>query len=150
MVLDLPVVVCFGLTSRAKAPLHLGLSGLNDDTPGVLDHYGFYTEGKANNAFQILDTEEENLTLLRLTQHFQQLFEASTNTNNTYHKGQNVPQTAGRLPARITKMAGELEDLKGSLLAGSISDYGHKQRFLDPMDPSLRRNVKPQLRPEDT
>jgi len=61
-------------------------SGLNDDSPGVVDYYGFYTEGKANNPFQTLDTEEENLTLLQLTHHFQQLFEASTNTDDTYNK----------------------------------------------------------------
>ena len=91
---------------------YLARSGLNDDTPGVADYYGFYTEGKANNAFQTLDTEEENLTLPQLTHRFQQLFEASTNTDDTYHKWQNVRQTPGGQPARITKIAGELADLK--------------------------------------
>jgi len=43
-----------------------------------------------------------------------------------------------------------LADLKGSLPAGSISDYAQKQRFLDAMDSRLRRNVEPQLIPEDT
>jgi len=87
----------------------------------------YYTEGKANNAFQTLDTEEENLTLPQLTHRFQQLFKASTNTDNTYHKEQNVCQTAGGQPAHITKIARELADRKGSLVAGSILDYGQKQ-----------------------
>jgi len=110
---------------------YLARAGLNDDTHGVADYYGFYTEGKANNAFQTLDTEEENLTLPELTHRFQQLFEASTNTDDTYHKWQNVRQTAGGQPARITKIARELADLKGCLPNGSISDYPQKQRFLD-------------------
>jgi len=129
---------------------YLARSGLNDDSPGVADYYGFYTEGKANNAFQTIDTEEENLTLPQLTHRFQQLFEASTNTEDTYHKWQNVRQTAGGQPARITKIAGELADLKGSLPNGSISDYAQKQRFLDALDFRLPRNVEPQLRPEGT
>jgi len=128
----------------------LARSGLNDNTPGVADNYGFYTEGKANNGFQTLDTDEENLTLPQLTHRFQQLCEASTNTDATYHKWQNVRQTAGGLPARITTIAGELPDLKGSLPKGSISDYAQKQRFLDAMDSRLRRNVEPQLKQEDT
>jgi len=129
---------------------YLARSGLNDDSPGVADYYGFYTEGKANNAFQTLDTEEENLTLSQLTHCFTQLFEDSPNTDDTYHKWQNVRQTAGGQPAPITKIAGELADLKGSLPAGSIADYGQKQRFLDAMDSRLCCNVEPQLRPEDT
>jgi len=129
---------------------YLARSGLNDDTPGVADYYGFYTEGEANNTFQTLETEEENLSLPQLTQRFQQLFQASTNTDNTYHKWQNVRQTAGGQPAQITKMAGELADLKGSLPNGSLSDYAQKQPFLDPMDSILPRNIEPQLRPEDT
>jgi len=52
--------------------------------------------------------------------------------------------------ALITKIAGEQADLKGFLPAGSISDYGQKQRFLDGMDSRLRSNVEPQLRPEAT
>jgi len=128
----------------------LARSGLNDDSPGVADYYGFYTEGKGNNAFQTIDTEEEKLTLPQLTHRVQQLFEASTNTDDTYHKWQNVRQTAGGQRARITKVAGELADLKGSLTNGSIADYAQKQRFLDAMDSRLRRNVEPQLRPEDT
>ena len=116
----------------------------------MADYFGFYTEGKANNAFQTLDTEEDNLTLPQLTHRFEQLFEASTNTDDTYDNWQNVRQTAGGQPARITKIAGDQEDLKGFLPAGSISDYAQKQRFLDAIDSRLRRNVEPQLRPEDT
>ena len=98
---------------------HLARSGLNDDSPGVADYYSAYTDGKANNAYQTLDREVEDLTLAQLTQRLQQLFEASTNTDDTYHKWQNIRQTAGGQPARITKIAGELADLKGSLQAGS-------------------------------
>jgi len=129
---------------------YLARSGLNDDSPGVADYSGFYREGRASEAFQTIDTEEENLTLPQLSYRFQQLFEASTNTDDTYHQWQNVNQTAGGQPARITKIAGELADLKGSLPNGSISDYAQKQRFLDAMDSRLRRNVEPQLRPEHT
>jgi len=92
----------------------------------------------------------EDLTLAQLIQRLQQLFEASTNTDDTSHKWENIRQTAGGQPARITKIAGELADLNRSLPAGSISDYAQKQRFLDAMDSRLRRNVEPQLRPEDT
>ena len=116
----------------------------------MVDYYGFYREGKANNPFQTLDIEEGNLTLPQLTHGFQQLFEASTNTDDTYHKWQNVRQTAGGQPAPITMIAGELAHLKGSVPNGSISDYAQKQRFLDTMDSGLRRNVEPQLGPDDT
>jgi len=130
---------------------HLARSGMNDNSPGVADYYGAYTDGKANNAYQTLDREVEDLTLAQLTQRLQQLFEASTNTDDTYHKWQNIRQTAGGQPARITKIAGELAtDLKGSLPAGSISGYAQKQRFLHAMDSRFRPNVEPQLRPEDT
>jgi len=109
---------------------HLARSGLNDDSPGVADYYRTYTAGKANNAYQTLDREVEDVTLAQLTQRLQQLFEASTNIDDIYHKWQNIRQTAGGQPARITKIAGELADLKGSLPAGSISHYAQKQRFL--------------------
>jgi len=65
----------------------------------------------------MLGREVEDLSLAQLTQLFQQLFEASTNTDNTYHKWQNIRQPAGGQPACITKIAGELVDLKGSLPA---------------------------------
>jgi len=106
---------------------HLARSGLNDYSTGVADHYGAYTEGKANNAYKTLDREVEDLTLAQLTQRLKQLFEASTNTDDTYHKWENICQTAGGQPARITKIDGELADLKGSLPAGAISDYAQKQ-----------------------
>jgi len=93
---------------------YLARSGLNDDSPGVADYYGFYTEGKTSNAFQTSDRKEENLTLPQLTHRFQHLFETSTITDDTYHKWQNVCQTAGGRPARITKITGELADPKGS------------------------------------
>jgi len=129
---------------------YLVRSGLNNDSPGVADYYGFYTEGKANNPFKIIDREEENVTLPGLTHRLQQRFEATTNTDDTYHKWKNVCQRAGGQPARITKIAGELVDLKASLLARSISDNAQKQRFLDAMDSRVHRNVEPQLRSEDT
>jgi len=106
---------------------HLARSGLNDDSPGVADYFGAYTDGKANNAYQTLDREVEDLTLAQLTQCLYQLFEAATNSDDTYHKWQNIRQTAGGQPAGIRKIGGELTDLKGSLPAGSISDYPQKQ-----------------------
>jgi len=129
---------------------YLARSGLNDDSPGVADYYGTYTEGKAINAYQMLDREVEDLSLAQLTQRFQQLFEASTNSDHTYHKWQNLRQPAGSQPARKTKIAGELEELKGSLPAGSISDYAQKLQFLDAMDSRRCHNVEPQLSQEDT
>jgi len=116
----------------------------------VADYYGAFTDAKANNAYQMLDRKVEDLTLAQVTQRLQQLFEASTNTDDIYHEWQNIRQTAGGHPAPITKIAGELADLKVSLPAGSISDYAQKQRFLDLMDTRLSHNVEPQLRPEDT
>ena len=109
-----------------------------------------YTGGAAQSAFQTLDNEHENLTLDQLKERFRQLFEASTNTDDTYHKWQNICQTSGGQPARITRIAEELADLRGSLPRGSISDYTQRQPFLDAMDTILRQNVEPQLRPEDT
>jgi len=116
----------------------------------VAEYYGFYTEGKTNNAFQTLDTEEENLTLPQLAHRFQHLFEASTKTDDTYHKWKIICLTAGGQPSRITKIAGELADLKRSLPAVSISDWAQEPRFLNALHPTLYHNVDPQLRPEDT
>jgi len=116
----------------------------------VPDYYSAYTEGMANNTYQTLDREVEDLNLAQLTQRLQQLFRASTNTDDTHVKGQNISQTAGGHPARIMKIAGELADLRGSLSAGSISDYTQKPRYLDAIDSRLRRNVETQLSPEDT
>jgi len=128
---------------------HLERSGLNNDSSEVADYYGAYTEGKANKAYQTLDSEEDNLSLAQLTNCDQQLFAASTHTDGTYHKWHNVSQTASRQPACITKIVGELADLKGSLLAGSISEYTKKSRFLDAIDSRLCSSVEPSLRPDD-
>jgi len=106
---------------------HLARSGLNDDSPGVGDYHGAYTKAMAKNAYQTLDREVEDLNLAQLTQRLQQLFEVSTNADDTYHKSHNICQRAGGQPARITKIAGELADLQGSLPAGSIPDYAQKQ-----------------------
>ena len=93
-----------------------------------------YTEVVAQTAFQTLDDESDNLMLDQLKACFRHLFEASTNTDNTYHKWQNICQTSGGQPAPITKIAGELADLKGSLPRGFISDYTQKQQLLDTID----------------
>jgi len=45
---------------------HLARSGLNDNCPGVADYYLAYTDGKANDAYQTLDREGEDLTLAQL------------------------------------------------------------------------------------
>jgi len=71
---------------------HLARSGLNDDSPRVADYYGAYTDGKANNAYQTLDREVEDLTLARLTQAF-----------SSYSKPLKTPITpitSGRMSAR--------------------------------------------------
>ena len=95
----------------------------------MADYSRFYIEEKASNAFQTIDREEENLTLPLRTHRLQQLFESSTATDDTYHLWENIRQAAGGQPARITKIPGELADLKGSLPPGSISDYAQKQRY---------------------
>ena len=128
----------------------LSKSGITDDTPDVADLYGMYIEGAAQSPFQTLDDEFDKLTLDQLNAHFKQLFERSTNTNDTYHEWQNIRQTSGSQPVCITKIVRELADLRGSLPRGSISDYTQRQRFLDAMDTRLCQNVEPQLRPEDT
>ena len=61
----------------------------------MANYYGAYTDGKASNAYLTLDRKVEDLTLAQLIQRLQQLFEASTNTDDTYHKWQNIRQTAG-------------------------------------------------------
>ena len=64
----------------------LSKSGITDDTPDVADWYGMYTEGAVQSTFQTLDDEFDNLTLDQLKARFRQLFEVSTNTDDTYHK----------------------------------------------------------------
>ena len=134
------------LTRSKKYVVRLGL---NYDFSAVADYYGAYTEGKAIHGYQMQDREAENLGLVQLKNRFQQLFEASTNTDDTYHKWQNVRRTAGGQPAHIMKVAGELADLKGPLPAGSITDYAQKPRFLDAIDSRLCRSLEPKLRLQD-
>ena len=93
--------------------------------------------------------DEASPTLEQFKTRFKQLFEASTNTDDLYQKWQKVQQTTGGNPPHISKIAGELADLKGALPLDSISDYAQRQRFLDAMDPRLRQNVKPQFREDD-
>jgi len=92
---------------------HLARSGLNADSPGVADHNGADTDGKANKAYQTLDREAEDLTVAQLTQSLQKLFEAPTNTDDTYHKWQNIRQTTGGQPARITKIVSQIVTKQG-------------------------------------
>ena len=77
-----------------------------------------YTQEAVQSAIQTLDDEYDNLTLDQPKAHFRQLFEASTNTDDTYYKCQNICQTSGGQPACITKIAEELVDLKGSRSRG--------------------------------
>ena len=86
-----------------------------------------YTEGVVQSAFQTLNDEFENLVLDQLKACIRQLFETSTNNDDTYHKWQNIRQTSGGQPGRITKIAGEQAELRGSLPRGSISDYTQRQ-----------------------
>jgi len=115
----------------------------------VADNDRFYTEEKVNKAFQTLNIEEENLRVPQLTHRLQQIFKASTTTDDSYHKGENARQTAGGQPPCIMKIARELADLKRSLPAGSISDYAQKPRFFDAMESRLSRNVELQLTPQE-
>ena len=105
----------------------LGKLGITNDTPDVADCYGIYTKEAAQSVFHSLDDEYDNVTLDQIKARFSQLFVASTNTNNTYHKWQTICQTSGSEPARIKKIHGELADLKGSLPRGSLSDYTQTQ-----------------------
>ena len=131
---------------------YLSKHDVNDDTEDEVDYYGAFTEERAYNAYLTLLDEynEVSPTLEQFKTRFTQLFEASTNTNDRYQKWQKVQQTTGGNPARISKIAGELADLKGVLPQDSISDYAQRQRFLDAMDPRLRQNVEPQIREADT
>ena len=119
---------------------YLSKHDVNDDTEDMVDYYGPFTEEQAHNAYLTLldEYDEESPTLEQFKTRYQQLFEASTNTDDLYQKWQKVQQTTGGNPARILKIAGELADLKGALPRDSISDYAQRQRFLDAMDPRLR------------
>ena len=131
---------------------YLSKHDVNDDTEHVVDYYGAFTEERAHNAYLTLldEYDEVSPTLEEFKTRFTQLFEASTNTDDLYRKWQKVQQTTGGNPARISKIAGELADLKGALPRDSISDYAQRQHFLDAMGPRLRQNVEPQIRENDT
>ena len=124
---------------------------INDDTEDLVDYYGTFTEGQAHNAYLTLleEYDEVSPTLEQFKTRFKQLFEASTNTDDLYQKWQKVQQTSGGNPARISKIAGELADLKGALSRDSISDCVQRQRFLDAIDRRLGQNVEPQIRETD-
>ena len=130
---------------------YLSKHDVDDDTEDVVDYYGAFTEDRAHNAYLTLldEYDEASPSLEQFKTRFKQLFEASTNTDDLYQKWQKVQQTTGGNPARISKIAGELADLKGALPRDSISDYAQRQRFLDAMDPRLRQNVEPQIREDD-
>jgi len=81
---------------------------------------------------------------------FKQLFESSTNTDDQYRKWQKVHQNSGGKPGRITKVFGDLEDIKAALPDEAITEYAYKQRFADAMDTRFSGNVEPQIRPTDT
>lgn len=130
--------------------MYLARSEPTHESPGVADYYGIYREGKAKNALQTLDTEEENITLVQLKDCLKQFFEAETNTDDTCHKWQNIHQTAVDQPACIMNIAGQLVEHKGLLQIGFISDYGQQQPFLNSIDYRLGYNGEPQHRPEDT
>ena len=123
-----------------------------DDKEDVVDYYCAFIEERAHKAYRTLLEEYDQVspTLEQFKTRFKQLFEASTNTDDLYQKWQKVQQTTGGNPARISKIAGELADLKGALSRDSISDYAHRQRFLDAMDQRLCQNVEPQIRENNT
>ena len=131
---------------------YLSKHDVNDDTEDVVDYYGIFTEERTHNAYLTLLDEygEVSPTLEQFKTRFQQLFEASTNTDNLYQKWQRVQQTTGGNPTRISKIVGGLADLNGALPRDSISDYAERQHFLDAMDPRLRQNVEPQIRETNT
>ena len=124
---------------------YLSKHDVNDVTEDVVDYYGAFTEERAHHTYLTLLDEYEEVppTLEQFKTRVKLLFEASTNTHDLYQKWQKVQQTTGGNPACISKIAGELADLKGALPRDSISDYAQRQRFLDSMDPRLRQNVEP-------
>ena len=132
--------------------MYLSKHDVKDDKEDVVDYNGACTEERAHNAYLTLldEYDEVSPTLEQFKIRFKQLFEVSTNTDDLYRKWQKVQQTTGGNPARISKIAGELADLKGALPRDSISDYAQRQRCLNAMDPRLRQNVKPQIREADT
>ena len=121
------------------------------NTPDIVDWYGCLTEGRAEGAFlKFMKDREQPPTLEEFVNKFKQLFESSTNTDDWYRKWQKVYQNSGRKPGHITKVVGDLQDIKAALHDKAITDYAYQQRFLDAMDTKLCRNVEPQIRPTDT
>ena len=121
------------------------------NTPDIVDWYGGLTEGRAEGAFlTFMKDREQSPTLEEFINKFKQLFESSTNTDDLYRKWQKVHQNSGGGPGPITKVVGDLEDIKAALPDEAITEYAYQQRFLDAMDTKLCRNVEPQIRPTDT
>ena len=131
---------------------YLSKHDVNNDTEDVVDYYGAFTEERAHNAYLTLldEYDEVSPTLEQFKTRFKRLFGALTKTDDLYQKWQKVQQTTGGNPARISKIAGELADLKRALPQDSISDYVQRQHFLDAMDPRQRQNVEPQIREAHT
>ena len=116
------------------------------NTPEIVDWYGGLTEGRAEGAFlTFMKDKEQPPTLEEFIAKFEQLFESSTNTYDLYRKWQKVHQHSGGKPGRITKVVGDLEDIKAALPDEAITEYAYKQRFLDAMDIRLRGNVESQI-----
>jgi len=121
------------------------------NTPDIVDWYGGLTESRAEGAFLTFMKEgEQPPTLGEFINKFKQLFESSTNTDDLYWKWQKVHQNSGGKPGRITKVVGDLEDIKAAVPDGAIREYAYQQRFLNAKNTILRRNVEPQIRPTDT
>ena len=90
-----------------------------------MDSNSAFTEKQAHNVYLTLldENDEVSPTLEQFKTRFKHRFEASTNTDDLYQKWQKVPLTTGGNPARISKIAGELADLKEALPWDSILDY---------------------------
>jgi len=109
------------------------------------------TEGRAAGAFlTFMKDREQPSTLEEFINKLKQLLESSTNRDDLYRKWQKVHQNFGAKPGRITKVVGDLEDMKAALPDGAITDYANQQSFLDAMDAKLRRNVEPLMTPTDS
>jgi len=121
-----------------------------ENTPDIVDWYGGLTEGRAQGTYLTFMEGRTDPPLDEFKAKFKQLYEASTNTDDLYRKWQKVHQNSGGKPGRITKVVGDLEDIKSALPEGAITDYAYRQRFLEAMNTQLRQSVEPQIRPTDT
>ena len=109
------------------------------NTLDIVDWYGVLTEGRAEGAFlTFMKDREQPPTLEEFINKFKQLFESSTNTDDLYQKWQKVHQNSGGKPGRITKVVGDLEDIRAALPDEARTDYAYQQRFLNAMDTKLR------------